>query len=122
MAMTDESKPESENSGNFLIYDSPDGQTRIEVRMLNETVWLSQKAIAELFQSSVPYINQHLSAIFSEGELESEATIKKYLIVRKEGDCERKVLINAHDTLLRQLLTGGLAVHVALAATQEILV
>ena len=81
------------NTGNFLIYRSPGGETRIEVRMQDETVWLSQKALAELFQTSVPNINQHLSAIFSEGELTPEATIKKYLIVQTEGkrDVSRQI-------------------------------
>lgn len=79
--MTDEPKARDDSPGDFLIYDSPDGKTQIEVRMQDETVWLSQKAMAELFQTSVPNINQHLSTIFAEGELTPEATIKKCLIV-----------------------------------------
>ncbi|MEZ6129050.1 MAG: virulence RhuM family protein [Planctomycetaceae bacterium] len=86
--MTDEPKSDEDASGNFLIYDAPDGSTRIDVRIQDETVWLSQKAMAELFQTSVPNINQHLSTIFAEGELTPEATIKKYLIVRTEGKRE----------------------------------
>ncbi|MBL4885905.1 MAG: virulence RhuM family protein [Planctomycetaceae bacterium] len=78
-----------DNPGDFLLYETEDGQTRIEVRMAEETVWLPQRVIAELFQTSIPNVNQHLKAIYDEGELQPEATIKKYLIVQKEG--ERKV-------------------------------
>ena len=86
--MTDEPKPQDDSPDDFLIYDAPDGNTRIEVRMQNETVWLTQKQMAELFQTSVPNINQHLATIFADGELASEATIKKYLIVQTEGKRE----------------------------------
>jgi hypothetical protein len=86
--MTDAPKPQDDSPGDFLIYDAPDGDTRIEVRMQDETVWLTQKQMAELFQTSVPNINQHLATIFADGELATEATIKKYLIVQTEGKRE----------------------------------
>ena len=86
--MTDAPKPSDDSPGDFLIYDAPDGNTRIEVRMQDETVWLTQKQMAELFQTSVPNINQHLATIFADGELTTEATIKKYLIVQSEGKRE----------------------------------
>lgn len=86
--MTDAPKPQDDSPGDFLIYDAPDGNTRIEVRMQDETVWLTQKQLAELFQTSVPNINQHLATIFADGELATEATIKKYLIVQTEGKRE----------------------------------
>ena len=86
--MTDEPKPQDDSPGGFLIYDAPDGNTRIEVRMQDETVWLTQKQMAELFQTSIPNINQHLATIFADGELTFEATIKKYLIVQTEGKRE----------------------------------
>lgn len=80
------SKPD--DSGDFLLYETNDGQTRIEVRLAEETVWLSQRLIAELFQTSIPNVNIHLKTIYEEGELLPEATIKKYLIVQKEGQRE----------------------------------
>lgn len=72
-------------SSPILIYQSEDGQTRIEVQLRDETVWLTQKHMAELFQTTVPNINLHLKNIFEEGELDERATIKDSLIVQNEG-------------------------------------
>lgn len=77
--------PLPDDAGEFILYQTEDGQTRIDVRVAEETVWLTQRDMAELFQTSVPNVNQHLKAIYEEGELLPEATIKKYLIVRAEG-------------------------------------
>lgn len=77
-----------ENPGEFLLYESEDGQTRIEVRLEEETVWLSQRQMAELFQTSISNINKHLKAVYDEGEITSEATIEKYSIVQTEGNRE----------------------------------
>jgi hypothetical protein len=55
------------------------------VRLDGQTVWLTQKQLADLYQTTVPNINQHLKAIYEEGELAAEATIKQYLIVQTEG-------------------------------------
>ena len=74
-----------ENRGEILLYQSEDGTVKIDVRMENETVWLSQKSMAELFQTTVPNINIHLKNIFDEGELDPNRTIKDFLIVRLEG-------------------------------------
>lgn len=75
-------------TGDFLLYTTSDGRIRIETRMHNETVWLNQKQLAELFQTSVPNINMHIKNIFDEGELSPEATIQDFLTVRKEGNRE----------------------------------
>ncbi len=77
-----------ENKGEILLYQSEDGTTKIDVRLENESVWLNQKSMAELFQTTVPNINMHLKNIFDEGELEPAATIKDFLIVRIEGSRE----------------------------------
>ena len=69
----------------ILIYQSEDGQTRIDVQLIDETVWLTQKLMAELFQVKIPTINEHIKNIYSEGELVPEATIRKFRIVQKEG-------------------------------------
>ncbi|MEJ7593489.1 MAG: RhuM family protein [Planctomycetaceae bacterium] len=79
--MNDEPLPQSE----IILYQTEDGLTRIQCRLENETLWLSQVQIAELFQTSVPNINLHLKDIYSEAELAEAATIKSYLIVRTEG-------------------------------------
>ena len=78
-------EPNAQNSSQPLIYQSEDGVTRLEVQLQDETVWLNQKHMAELFQTTVSNINLHLKNIFAEGELASEATIKKSLIVQNEG-------------------------------------
>lgn len=69
----------------ILLYQTEDGKSRIQVRLDGGTVWLSQKLMAELFQTSVPNINQHIKNIFEEGELSSEAVIKYYLITANDG-------------------------------------
>ena len=56
----------------FLLYQTEDGQTRLEVRLQEETVWLTQKRMAELFQKNVRTINEHIQNIFDEGELTPE--------------------------------------------------
>jgi len=69
----------------ILIYQTEDGRTRIDVRLEEETVWLSQKLMSELFQVGVNTINYHIKALYNEGELSPEATIRKYRIVQPEG-------------------------------------
>lgn len=69
----------------FLLYTAPDGAVKVEVVMKDETVWLTQKALAELFGVQVPAINKHLKNIFDSGELTPEATVSKMEIVRAEG-------------------------------------
>ena len=69
----------------IILYQTEDGRTRIQCRFQNETIWLTQALIAELFEVTVPNVNIHLKAIYAEGELTEAATIKSYLIVRSEG-------------------------------------
>jgi len=71
-----------------ILYRTPDGQTRIQCRFENENVWLTQALMAELFQKDVRTINEHLVNIYEEGELQREATIRKFRIVRREGSRE----------------------------------
>jgi hypothetical protein len=71
--------------GEIIVYQSDDGQIKLEVRLEDETLWLTQQLIAELFQTTVPNISMHIRNIFDEGELMPEATIKKFLTVRREG-------------------------------------
>lgn len=69
----------------FLLYTAPNGAVKVEVFVQNETVWLTQKALAELFGVKVPAINKHLKNIFESGELTRSATVSKMEIVRAEG-------------------------------------
>ncbi len=71
--------------GQLLVYEVEDGRIKIDVRLEDETVWLTQKLMADLFQVTVPTINEHIKNIFEEGELIPEATIRKFQIVQKEG-------------------------------------
>ena len=75
-----------ENKSQIIIYTTEKGETKLEVRLENETVWLTQKLMAKLFQTTIPNINMHLKNIFDEGELDPESTIKDFLIVRLEGN------------------------------------
>ena len=77
-----------ETNSQIIIYQAESGETKLEVRLENETVWLTQKLMAELFQTTVPNINIHLKNIFEEGELDAKSTIKDFLIVRFEGNRE----------------------------------
>ena len=74
----------------LLLYQTDDDHIRIETRMQNETVWLMQKQMAELFQKDIRTINEHLKNIYAEGELVSETTIRKFRIVRLEGTREKQ--------------------------------
>jgi len=74
-------KPKSE----LILYQTEDNRTRIEVRLENETVWLTQKLMAELFQKDVRTVNEHIQNIFEEGELMPGATIRKFRITAADG-------------------------------------
>jgi hypothetical protein len=74
--------------GEILLYQTEDGRTRIECRFENQTLWLSQKLIAELFQTTPQNITLHIKALYEEGEAEEAATCKDYLQVRQEGGRE----------------------------------
>ncbi|QDV58038.1 virulence RhuM family protein [Rosistilla oblonga] len=77
--------PAADDGGEFLLYQTDDGSPRIEVRMADENVWLSQKDMADLFQTTKQNISAHLQNVYEEGELHPQATVKKYLTVRTEG-------------------------------------
>ena len=73
----------------IVIYQTEDGQTQIDVRLENETVWLTQAQMVELFQTTKQNVSLHVGNVYKEGELEQEATVKEYLTVQNEGN--RKV-------------------------------
>lgn len=84
-------------SSDLLLYTAPDGAVRVRVLIRNDTAWLPQKAIAELFGVGVPAINKHLKSIFEAGELDPEATISKLEIVRSEGDREVRRTVDIYN-------------------------
>lgn len=69
----------------IILYNSPEGEIRVEVVYGEETFWLTQKRMAELFGVEVNTINSHLKEIFKSGELEESSTFRKIRIVQKEG-------------------------------------
>ena len=69
----------------IIIYKSETGEVKIDVRFENETVWLTQNALAKLFQTTKNNISQHVKNIFEEGELNQNSTVKKFLTVQSEG-------------------------------------
>jgi hypothetical protein len=69
----------------LLLYQTEDGRTRIGVRLENETVWMTQASMAELYQTTPQNVTIHLKAIYAEGEMEESATCKEYLQVQQEG-------------------------------------
>jgi hypothetical protein len=79
------SLPDRAPPSNLLLYQTEDGRTRIQVRLENETVWLTQKLMAELFQKDVRTINEHIRNIFEEGELTPESVIRKFRITATDG-------------------------------------
>jgi len=83
-----------ENNSQLIIYQTESGETKLEVRLENETVWLTQKLMAELFQTTVPNINMHLKNIFEEGELDADSVIKDFLITAADGKNYRTKFYN----------------------------
>lgn len=73
------------NTSQFIIYQSENGQTRLDVRFIDESVWLTQALMAELFSTTPENVLMHLKNIFSEGELDQNSTTKDFLVVRQEG-------------------------------------
>ena len=74
-----------EKNSSIIIYQSEDGNTRIEVKLENETVWLTQQQLCDLYQTSRTNIVEHIQHIYEDGELEESATCRKFRQVRQEG-------------------------------------
>ena len=89
----------------IVLYQTEDGRTRVQCRFEDETLWLTQAQIAELFQVTVPTVNEHLKGIFAEGELAAGATIRKFRIVRSEG--RREVTREIEHYRLEAILAVG---------------
>lgn len=73
------------NDTEIIIYQSQDGITKIDVRMENETVWLTQAQMAELFQTSKQNVSLHIKNAFKEGELDQVSAVKEYLTTAADG-------------------------------------
>jgi hypothetical protein len=99
--MNDEQRP----SGEIILFQGGDGTTKIQVRIDGQTVWLTQRLLAELYQVSVKTVNEHLSNIYGEAELIPEATIRKFRIVQAEGKREVMRLVDHYS--LEAILAVG---------------
>jgi len=99
--MSDDAAPKSE----IILYQTEDGRTRIQCRFENETLWVTQAQIAELFETTPQNVTLHLRAIFASGELSEQATCKDYLQVRKEGN--REVSRTLRNYRLEAILAVG---------------
>ena len=78
-------QPDLPRKGQFLVYPSEDGRVKIEVRLENETVWLTQQHLADLFQTSKQNVGQHLKNIFEEGELAEDSVVKNFFTTAADG-------------------------------------
>ena len=81
---------DEQKKGEVIIYQSEDGLTHIDVKLEDETIWLTQQQMTELFQSSRTNIVEHIKNIYSEGELDQNSTCREFRQVRKEGNREVK--------------------------------
>jgi len=97
--------PDPAPHSEMVLYQTEDGQTRIQCRFEDGTIWLTQAQIAELFQTTPQNITLHLKAVFAEGELEEQSTCKEYLQVRQEG--ERPVTRRLRHYRLEAILAVG---------------
>jgi len=97
------------NESQIVLYTTPDGEIKIDTILRNETIWLPQTAMAELFDVNVPAISKHLSNIYKEGELSREATISKMETVQNEGG--RQVTRNKEYYNLDAIIAVGYRVN-----------
>lgn len=95
--MTKDLPPPDEPPAGLVLYTLPDGSARLQLRIQHETLWLTQRQLAELFQKDVRTINEHIQNIISEGELPPEATIRKFRIVQAEGSRTVERLIDHYS-------------------------
>jgi hypothetical protein len=99
--------------GEILLYQTEDGRTRVECRFQDETIWLSQAMMAELYQTTKQNISLHIQNIYEEGELTPEATVKEYLTVRREGSRSVQRRLDYYD--LDMIIAVGYRVKSAVA-------
>jgi hypothetical protein len=85
MSGTPEQPEPTGSSSEIILYQTEDRRTQIDVRLEGETVWLNQRQMAELFETSIPNVNIHIRNVFEEGELQEPAVIKEYLITAGDG-------------------------------------
>lgn len=103
------STPDNSPSGEVLVYEAADGSVRVDVRLERDTVWLTQRQMAEVFETTPENILMHLKNVFGDGELEEFATTKEFLVVQSEG--RRQVRRNLKHYNLDAIISVGYRVN-----------
>jgi len=112
--MSNPQEPDLPPKGQFLVYRAEDGRVRIDVRLENETVWLTQQHMADLFQSSKQNIGQHLKRIFDDGELAEDSVVKNFFTTAADGKEYRTNFYNPDA-----IISGGYRVKSAEASADK---
>ena len=94
-----------EQKGEIIIHQSEEGQPKIDVRLENENVWLTQANLVELYQSSKSNVSEHIKHIFKEGELIEEVVVRKFRTTTQHGAVKGKTQVN--QTNFYNLLSGA---------------
>ena len=97
------------DKGQFLLYQTPDGDSQIEVKLQNDTVWLSLDQMAELFQRNKSTISRHIKNVLEDGELQEEATVANFATVQNEGTRKVERVIAYYN--LDMIISVGYRVH-----------
>lgn len=97
------------NNDNFILYTAPSGNVKIETYIQDETIWLTQQRMADVFGVAKSTISEHLTNIYNSGELEKEATVRKFRTVQIEG--EREVARNLEYYNLDSIISVGYRVN-----------
>ena len=103
------STPAEAPSGEVLLYEAPDGKVQVDVRLEQDTVWLTQRQMSEIFETTPENVLMHLKNVFGDGELEEAATAKDFLVVQTEGS--RQVRRNLKHYNLDAIISVGYRVN-----------
>ena len=109
-------KNKAENLGDIIIYQTDDGETQIDVKFEDETIWLTQAQLCELYQTSKANVSEHIKNIFSEGELDKDSVVRKFRTTADDGKTYNVTYYNLDmiislgyriKSVNRKLLTGS---------------
>src|SRR5699024_12506624 len=93
-----------QNETDIIIYQTEDGNTKIDVRLENETAWMTQKAIATLYQKGDNTVNEHIKNIYAEGELQKSATIRKNRIIQIQSNREVESEVTIYNVEMKSAI------------------
>jgi len=114
-------EPNSPAKGQFLVYQTDDGQIKIDVRLQGETAWLTQAHMAALFQATIPNVNMHLRNIFTEGELQADSVIQEFLTTAADGNKYRTNHYNLDAIIsVGYRVKSAVATRFRIGATQQL--